>query len=250
MRNDKLILDIRYFESDTPNVDGFHPADLGKLLTLPRKSSALTGARIARKLRELGFTTGVFDHVYINFSTAAASGEVSFANRSEDRYHAWYRYVDVGVKKMQINRFSTKRKQAWLEAVTLQVMTFLAGKSKEQLAIVDEVCKQLTIHGDALPIVHKIKETKTYSVIVSYQIAPEMKQSTAWVEYVDRKTGQRRLGCFAKLEFYEDIFFLVSSVVVARGTIVFKPRSSFKADLYNKRYKVPITIDIDDLPIA
>ena len=239
MPNNELILDIRYYESDVPNTEGTDPVDVGKLLKLP-KFSDLAGARIARKLRELGFITGDFNHVYINFTTVLPPDEISYANRSVDRYHPWYRYVDVGVNPAKINKLSATKKQQWLNSITLQVAEFLAAKKAKQKAIVKEVREQLAIHGDAMPIVHKTKETKTYSVTVSYQIAPKIKESTAWVDYVDQKSGEHRRGCFAKLEFYEDILFLVSSISVKGGTIVFKPRASFKESRYNKniRYRL------------
>src|SRR5262245_30252498 len=137
MPSDKRILDIRYFESDVPNVDGADPDYVGKHLSLP-KFCDLVGARIARKLREFGFTTGKFNHVYINFSSAVRPEEISFAPRSGDRYHPSYRFVDVGVEAAQINKLSAKKKRAWLESVTLQVASFLAGKSKQQHARIDQ----------------------------------------------------------------------------------------------------------------
>ena len=35
MASGKLLTDIRYFETDEPNLDGCNPQDLGKLLKLP-----------------------------------------------------------------------------------------------------------------------------------------------------------------------------------------------------------------------
>ena len=63
-------------------------------------------------------------------------------------------------------------------------------------------------------------------------------------------TGAVLQGCFVELEFYEDIYFLVSSIVVKDGKIIFKPRTSFKAALYNSRYSIPLNVGLDQLEKA
>jgi hypothetical protein len=250
MASGKLLNDIRYFETDEPNLDGCNPQDLGKLLKLP-KSHVFTGARIARKSRQLGLTIAdKFDHVYINFTSAEEPGSIRFASRSVDREDAWLRYVDVGVSFSKINQMTEVKKQYWLESITLDVMRLVVARSPNQLAIIDEVESLVREFGEELPIVHQIKETKSYSVAVFYRIAPEMKKSTAWIKYHDKSSGLKRVGCFAKLQFYEDIMFLVSGISVSKGFIKLSPRPSYKARLYNQRYKVPIEVDIESLPIC
>ena len=249
MPQDKLILDIRYFESDVPNVDNTHPDEVGEILTLS-KSSALVGARIARKLRELGFKTGEFHHVYINFTTVLPDGDIAFSTSPVDKGHPWYRFIDMGVNRKTVNSMSSNQQMKWLETATLKVTSFLAGQNKQQLALVENVRELLKTHGKDLPILHKTKETTKDFVTIFYRIASKIDQSTAWVEYINKKTGERRRGCFAKLELYEDIYFLVSGISVSKGIIILKPRSSATAALYCQRYETPITIDIQDLPLA
>lgn len=249
MSRGKLIADIRYFESEDPNIDGMLPNNVGKLLELP-KLCALIGARIARKARELGFYTGGdFDHVYINFTTTAAPDSIQFSARSVDRNNKWLRFVDVGVNPAMVNKLSEIKQEAWLEATTLKVLHFLSEKLHVDSQVIDSLSKLLKHHGSSLPILHKVKATKSYRIAVTYLIAPEISKSTAWVEYTDLKSKITRHGPFIKLKFYEDLFFLVTDIAIQNGHIVFKPRSSLKAKLYNNRYKIPIQLNLEKIPV-
>ena len=66
---DRILKDIRYYESDKPNIDGQSlPGYLGKLFT-PKKDTNHIGQRIARKLNELKYSFDAYDHIYINLTT-------------------------------------------------------------------------------------------------------------------------------------------------------------------------------------
>lgn len=248
MPTPKPIVDIRYFESSVPNEDGHEPGEVGKILKLP-KSVHFAGARIARKLGELGFSAGTVDHLYVNFTTASKSNQIAYAQKNPDTEHPWYRYVDVGVDAAKINRLSSRKLQQWLNTTTLDVTDFVS-KTKKQKSIVAEVRRRVEEEGENLEIVHKTKETKTYSVEVSYRIGSKNGSSSAWVTYRDRQRNETRKGRLTTLNFYEDIFFLVASASISNGTIRFKPRPSFKAKIYNKKYKVPLSLQIADLPLV
>lgn len=250
MVKSKTILDIRYFESHDTIHDGFNPQNIGKLLKSPTGSD-YTGARIARKLRELDFKTGSdFDHLYIHFTDAVPAGKIRFSERTVDREDAWLRYVDVGVCFSKINRLTPQAKNRWLESITLDVARFIANRDPDQLSKIETVSEEIQAWGEDLPILHFNKETKSYTICISYRISNKPNQSSIWIDYIDHKTGVVRSGRIAKLRFYEDVFFLVSSVSVIGDKIHCKPRSSYKAKLYNQRYKVPFCIDISKLPIV
>src|SRR5436190_1203761 len=55
---DRILRDIRFYESEKPNIEGQSmPNELGKLF-IPTKDTNYIGQRIARKLNELKFTYG------------------------------------------------------------------------------------------------------------------------------------------------------------------------------------------------
>ncbi|MDN3649550.1 hypothetical protein QWZ13_11550 [Reinekea marina] len=72
MTKEKNILDIRYYSEDDESTSGQYVS----IFKIGKEASAL-GARIARKLRGLGFSTGEFDHVYINFTESIPNSEVA-----------------------------------------------------------------------------------------------------------------------------------------------------------------------------
>ena len=82
----KLISDIRIYNF----------SDSERHIELDFRSSSRAAHRVAMKLRELKFSLGEFDHLYINFTTRAAKGTVTLID-TVDQYHPWYRYCDVGV---------------------------------------------------------------------------------------------------------------------------------------------------------
>ncbi len=71
MAKEKLILDIRFFS----NIEEISPGKFQPTFEIPKNAHAF-GARVARKLRELGFILGDFDHVYITFTTEVSENHV------------------------------------------------------------------------------------------------------------------------------------------------------------------------------
>jgi len=244
MARRKLILDIRYFESSHENVDGMGlPNALGRLYPFPRSIHAL-GARIARKLREYGYTTGDFDHLYINFTTLLKEHQFRLSPRIPE---AWLRYVDYGVDPKTVRRMRERDREEFVANCTFRVLRFLSRGDAAQRRLIEAVRRELDSAGSEMEILHKVKETATYRVVVTYQIQPRGGESVGWIEYHDKRKGVRNKKPFVELRFYEDIYPLVGSIAVSGGTIRLTPRGSFKASLDTKRYRVPFAIPISDL---
>src|SRR5258708_539745 len=107
MPTERLFLDIRYYESNHENVVGTSlPSGPGRISSLPKSIHAL-GARIARKLREYGFVAGVYDHLYVNFTTVLPEGQCRYSPREvEERI----KYIDFGLSPDKTNRLSETEK--------------------------------------------------------------------------------------------------------------------------------------------
>lgn len=240
----KLILDIRYFESDVENVAGNSlPSNVGRIYQFPQSIHAL-GARIARKLREEGFATGSFDHFYIAFTPLLPDGQVQFSVR---KVEPWLKYIDYGVVPSRLNGLSDVEKELFVESATFNALGQFASGDSQQSTIVRTVEEQIRLLGSELEITHKTKDTKSYAVTVTYQIQPKHGRSVGLIRYLDKKSGKIAKGQLVELEHYEDIFFLVDTISVSQGIISLKPRASFKASMYTKDYKVPIEIPVSAL---
>ncbi len=247
MPTERLFLDIRYYESDGENVVGTSlPGGPGCIFSFPTSIHPL-GARIARKLREYGFVAGVFDHLYVNFTTVLPEGRCRYSPR---QLEGRIKYIDFGLLLEKTNRLSEAEKVSLVCRSTFAMLKCVAGERPMQLALVDRVTADIEEKGSELEIVHKIKETAAYAVTVTYQIRPNGRQSVGLIDYHDKVSGQRLKSEFIKLNHYQDVFALVGSVSVSRGVITLKPRASFRASLYTQAYQVPIKIPIAELSDA
>ncbi|SYX87412.1 hypothetical protein [Paenibacillus alvei] len=88
---EKKILDIRLFEEIEGSKSLPHYA--GKSYQIEKEVHSIS-TRFARKLREKGFITGEFDHVYIVLTPLL---EEQVIMESERRPEKWMRYFYIGV---------------------------------------------------------------------------------------------------------------------------------------------------------
>jgi hypothetical protein len=233
MTKEKNILDIRYFSDDEKSANGQYIS----IFKIEKEASAL-GSRIARKLRELGFSTGEFDHVYINFTERLPNSEVVLSNKHCEK---WFKCFDVGINRNEANQLSDSDKLLFIEEKTYQVLELI---NQDQTMLIEDVKDEIASKGSEIELLHKYKETKSYEVKLTYQIRPNgLDNSVAKIYYRDKKTGKGFISEI-ELELYEDILFLASNISVSKDLITLKPRASFKAEIYNKRYDVPISIQI------
>jgi hypothetical protein len=235
MVKEKLILDIRFFS----NLEETSEGSFQHTFEMPKQAHSL-GARIARKLRELGFMLNGYDHVYVNFTTEYPELKVGYSEKTSSE--KWFKYFDVGFDKDKLGNFTEVELLDFIEEYTFKVLSFLCDEHQE--SILEQVKNEISEKKTEVEIIHKQKETKSYEVKITYQIKPNgSDQSRANIYYLDKKLDSK-FQAHIDLEFYEDILFLATSVSVKNGYINLKPRSSFKADIYNQRYNVPISIEI------
>ncbi|RBP47047.1 hypothetical protein [Arenicella xantha] len=233
---EKLILDIRFFS----NVEEIAAGDFKNSFEIPKSAHAI-GARVARKLRELKFALDGFDHVYVNFTTEMKEHDVGISRKASAE--SWFKYFDVGIDKQTVNEFTKVELLDFVEEYTFKVLSLIC--SENQRHILDDVKALIVEKKTELEILHKHKETKSYEVKISYQIRPNgSNDSRANIYYRDKKSG-KEFTSHIDLELYEDVFSLVAGVSVQQGKINLKPRSSFPAGSYNKKYRVPISIEIE-----
>jgi len=89
----KVISDIRLYKSESRNEDGVYAINS----FADKKLNAIV-QRVVMKLREREFSLGVFDHLYINFTTCDI-GKKTILSNYVDKYHPWYRYCLVHIEK-------------------------------------------------------------------------------------------------------------------------------------------------------
>lgn len=247
MAKERLILDIRYYESDQPNVDGASlPGGPGRVFHFPKSIHPL-GARISRKLRELGFVAGDFDHLYLNFTTALPALEARWSSRVID---GRIRYIDYGLSPEAVNRQADTEKERIALSATLKALELVCEQIGRGRGTIERVRREIEEHGSELEIMHKTKDSKTFAVSVTYKIRPGGGRSVGLLSYMDKASGRSFKKVFVELLQYEDIFALVGSISVSGGVIRLSPRSSFKSNLTTRRYQVPIEVSVAEQSAA
>jgi hypothetical protein len=240
----KLIRDIRYYESDQPNLAGLSlPEEPGRIFEFAVDVVAV-GQRIARKLRERGFVTGPFDHVYVNFTPLLPDHDARWSDR---KVEPWLRYVDYGLSPTLVGGLPAGACEALVADATFRALEALVARDPDEMAKLAVVRSELATHGSEIEILLLTKKTKRHRITISYQIRPHGRDSVGWIEYEDLRTNERAKAPFVRLFFLDDIYPLVGAVAVNGDAITLKPRTSFKASLYNEHYAHPIEVSIPKL---
>lgn len=233
---DRIIKDIRIYESE--NVAGKSlPSDLGKVFE-STENTIFIGIRIARKLNELKYCFGEFDHIYINLTTYLKENEIQISNRDLDKR---IKYIDLGTSSTYFNSLKTEEKDEFIERKIIEI--FRRISTGQNLEFVNKTAIELSKFKREVKIHYKTKETKTYRIVIYYQIAPINKSSNAIIEYHDKENNITYTINF-ELRLYADIYSLIDNIGVKNNKITLKPKKSFSAQLVCKYYKTPLEFDL------
>jgi hypothetical protein len=237
---DRILKDIRFYESEKQNIAGQSlPNELGEIF-IRTKDTNYIGQRIARKLNELKFTYGEFDHIYINLTTFLKEGEIIVSNRNIDKR---IKYIDFGISSENLNSLSDSEKNNFIKSVTFKVLKQISSGSN--LEVVNQTEKLIAEFDTEIKIHFKSKETTSFKIDIYYQIETVSGGTKAVIEYKDKKNNICSSVNY-KLQFYEDIYTLVDTIGLTDNKIILKPKKSFTANISNERYETPITLKITD----
>lgn len=151
----KIISDIRLFKSEVENIDG---NSMPATCFACKKLNVILH-RVVMKLRELGFSLGDFDHLYINFTICLPDGVSSPAKRSVDSYHPWFRYYDIGVSSGLYADLGSEEKIPFiLSSAENILLTYFAPDEKTEEIIKNAFTEALSKGGEMLM---RFKEKKT-----------------------------------------------------------------------------------------
>ncbi len=237
---DRILKDIRFYESEKQNIAGQSlPNELGEIFICTKDTNYI-GQRIARKLNELKFTYGEFDHIYINLTTFLKEGEIIVSNRNIDKR---IKYIDFGISSENLNSLSDSEKNNFIKSVTFKVLKQISSGSN--LEVVNQTEKLIAEFDTEIKIHFKSKETTSFKIDIYYQIETVSGGTKAVIEYKDKKNNICSSVNY-KLQFYEDIYTLVDTIGLTDNKIILKPKKSFTANISNERYETPITLKITD----
>jgi hypothetical protein len=241
---DKIIKDIRHYFSAQSNENGNSLPDDNILNKIMGINYHKYGTIISRKLNELGFLSGEYDHIYINYSTCIEEDKILISNRKPEK---WMQYIDYGIKLNKLEKLNEKEKINFIINTTFISLFELYKNNKEKIIILNNVKQQVEKEGDLLKIKYKTKETKKWCINVFYQIGPNGTNETKCIiEYID--FNNKKFTKEINFRFYEYIYATIDNITVKEGYIIIQPKKSFKALLYINdlgNYEIPIKIKIE-----
>lgn len=238
---ERIIKDIRIYESSVANIAGNSlPKELGEIF-YPTKETIFIAQIIARKLNELQFACGDFDHIYINLTTVLAEDKIAVSNREIDKR---IKYVDVGFNPEKVTKLSDHDKDDFIKKTVFCVLKHISSGKGEEL--VQQVEQLINEYGSQIKIHYKTKETASYKIDISYQIASAKNGTNVIIDFTDKKNNAQFTGNY-KLHFYDDIYCLIDTLQFAGGKIILKPKKSVTAEMSNKRYKTPVEFNLNEL---
>jgi hypothetical protein len=154
--------------------------------------------------------------------------------------------VDYGVSHKSLNELSPLELENFIIESTFKSLAALCDNDDEKLNILSSVKDEIKKFGTELEIEAKRKETKSYSVVVSYKVNPSGETSYGLIDYKNIKDGRSFKRKFIDLKSYSDIYPLIGSITIKEGKIILNPRKSFRANLYINTYTVPIEVEINE----
>lgn len=227
-----LIKDIRYFEEKPMSYVGIFDGIIGNVYKNTTDTNYI-GQRIARKLNELGFVSGVFTHIYINFTEKLQDNEIYESSIMLDKQ---LKYFNYGLNVLKFNKLTDLEKDSKIKEITFCVLYWIYKEDKFKLNLIEKVQNLIDKYDKSLKIKYKIKETSQYKIDLSYQIRPTDIMSKLYINYTDKKNNLNKIVSKEIFE-YQDLYSIIDRVIIKDGKIIFQPKKSYYADLITTKYK-------------
>jgi hypothetical protein len=242
---ERVIKEIRYFEVKPENYKGEFDGTLGKLIH-DTSDTIYIGQRIARKLNELEFISGEFDHIYINLSPNLNKDEIC---ESHVFYNNRIKYFDFGFSISVFNNLTDIEKDKYIEYITFKVLESTYKNDNEKIQLITKVKSLYHKFGKSLIIRYKTKETRNYLIDLNFQIRPIDDKSKLILEYTDKNQNNTRQEIIDILD-YQDLYSLIDKVVVKENIIFFNPKKSHHSEMVAKKYKESLlSIEIKNMTV-
>lgn len=238
----RIIRDIRFYEIKPKDFDGNFDGILGNVFQNTQDTNSI-GQRVARKLNELGFISGEFDHIYINFSPNMNVDEIIVSEKFIDKQ---IKYVDYGIQPETFNSFTDFEKDIIVKEIAFKALFLLYKNDKMKIQKIAEVELLTNRFGTEIEIVYKSKETNSYKLEIGYMIKPKNGQSKIIVKYFNKKSNIKSIGT-KNLNFYEDIFYLVDKITMKDEKIIFNSKKTMIGKIATKKYEQPMVFEINQL---
>lgn len=206
----KPISDIRLYTSRVPNADGHSlPGEFGSTALHIRLR------RIAMKLRELDFSLGDFDHMYVNLTPRLPEGEIRLSQRSVLRETAWLRYVDAGVSQTFL---SDADDDALISMAARCLMLFAQDESARQMILtaISEAAK-----GEEMLMCFKAKQSGGIRAVIYLRLLDSGMYHPLLFVYDAKGRERLRIDLPPSMELHA-----LGEINVSRKAVTIRPRKN------------------------
>jgi hypothetical protein len=219
------IRDIRYFHGDIHRYLKGH------------EEAVAFGRRLAWLLNGEGFSLGAYHSLYIFLTPTLATGQTQITDCGGDW---WQRYIHAGVPPDFLDTEDAS------EVVMCATVAALKAVRPDLMAMVDGAWKMVRAHGDNLRFLLKTRQTKRFTVDISFNIVVWPEPSLLFVSLTDRSTGAYFEAPPTPMQFYAHAFDLVGEVKIAAGSAAISPGRSVSARLTSGLHGGPIVRPVSE----
>lgn len=224
-----LIRDIRLFESDKPNADGFSiPSYIGSIYHYDFIESQDVIHRLLFLLRSRGFSFGDFHHLYVNYTPLLEHGALKKVHRYTIREFAWFKWVDVGCDNELFNSWSLDEKNDFIISTVrsaAELMSPEEGRGTLRTAF-DEVMQC----GENLILPYKQKSSEDYTVDIMLRINDELD----FLPIIQITNSSGDIICKKELDAYGRDAFICQFGTMSLGkrSLRITPRKRYESEYY------------------
>jgi hypothetical protein len=238
----RVIRDIRHYELKPDDYSDKFDGILGNVYKSSFELRCI-GQRIARKLNELKFISGDFDHLYIYLTSSLDNGVIM---EREFEYDKQVKCFDFGQNRNEFNNMTDNDREKRINEITFKILRWKFEQDENDKTLIDTVEKLIERDGREILINYKDKDTKDYKLNIGFQIAPIDNKSKIVIDYLPKKDN-RKLRATVDINHYEDIYYLVDKISNDGNQIILHPKKTMKAEFVTEKYSTPLTIDIKEL---
>jgi hypothetical protein len=219
------INDVRYFHGD-----------IHKYLEGHNDAIAF-GRRLAWLLNGEGFSLGAYPSLHIFLTPSLNPGVVQVTDYGGDW---WQRYTHVGVSRDFPNTSDAA------ELVMSGTVAALKAIRPDLATMIEAAERMVRMHGDDLRFLLKTRQTKRFTIDVSFTIAVWPQPSLFFVSLTDLSSGTFLEASPIPLRFYAEAFDLAGAIRVPDAAALISPNQSLGASLTSSHHGGPLVIPISE----
>ena len=229
----KLIVDIRYFESETINSTGKH---LGNLYIVKRKETdnpvfvTTITTRFVLKLREIGLCLPDFDHIFISLTPSIDENEVIKSDEINP-YAKWLRSFYIGASPDFFNSLNEDKKIFFLIDKAVDVIQKYYCDSDERKEEVRKCAETILKNGENERIIFKEKKSDTHTVQIIVRVL-DFNTFKVYVRIMCNEEFVKEVEYPKNLDRFE-LPFQFGSINIGKKAVLIKPRKNSLSQMYS-----------------